>query len=439
MRIFVFLWIAAITTLTGFVPSALATNIQEITSPGGIKAWFVEEKSIPILSMEVIWKGGASTIPAEKAGLANLLASTMDEGAADLDSKAFQQRLSDLAISLSFGASKDTFSGSLKTLSENREEAFRLFELAINSPLFDEEPVGRIKSQILVGLNRKLSKPNNLVRRAWFEVAFPGHAYAIPTDGTIETVKPLTPKDLREFKKKQIARSNMVVSVIGDIDADELGRLLDKTFLKLPENPDLSFPNDVEEVKGPILKVIPLDIPQSVVVFGGNGIKREDPDYYAGYVLNYILGGGGFESRLTAEIREKRGLVYSVYSYLAPLQNAGLQLGGFGTSNASVAEAIELVKAELHKIREAGVTETELEAAKKYLNGSFPLRLSSNSRIANIMVSMQLFNLPISYLNKRPELINAVTLDDIKRVAYRLMDPDAMIITIAGKPSGLEN
>lgn len=437
MRVFAFIWVVSLTISSIFVPTAFAAKIQEVVSPGGIKAWFVEEKTIPIVSMEVVWKGGASTVSSEKAGLAHLMASTMDEGAADLDSKAFQKKMSDLAISLSFDAAKDTFGGSLKTLSVNKEEAFRLFSLAISAPRFDADPVERIRNQILVGLNRKLANPNNLAGRAWFEAAFKGHAYANPTMGSLATMKALTTADLREFKNKQIAQDNMVISVIGDIRVEELGRLLDQTFMGIPKKSDLKFPIDVDRVNGPSLEIIPQDIPQSVVIYGGNGVKRDDPDYYAAYVLNYILGGGGFESRLTKEIREKRGLVYSVYSYLSPFQRVGLQLGGFGTSNASVAEAIELVKAELVKIRTKGVTAEELDAAKKYLNGSFPLRLSSNSRIANIMVSMQLFDLPVSYLDERPTLINAVSLADVKKAANRLMDPDELIITIVGKPEGM--
>ncbi|MBL4666970.1 MAG: insulinase family protein, partial [Sneathiella sp.] len=213
MRVFAFLWIVSLTISSAFVPSAFAVKIQEIVSPGGIKAWFVEEKSIPIVSMEVVWKGGASTVSTEKAGLAHLVAATMDEGAADLDSKAFQKKLSDLAISLSFNAAKDTFGGSLKTLSANKDEAFRLFSLAITAPRFDDEPVERIRNQILVGLNRKLANPNSLAGRAWFKAAFGEHSYANPTMGTIATMKTLTPVDLRQFKEKQIARDNMVISV----------------------------------------------------------------------------------------------------------------------------------------------------------------------------------------------------------------------------------
>jgi len=230
----------------------------------------------------------------------------------------------------------------------------------------------------------------------------------------------------------------MLIGVVGDITAEELGPLLDKTFSDLPAKAEIAAIPQTAPLSEAAVKIIPQDIPQSVVVFGGQGVKRDDPDYYAAYVLNYILGGGSFQSRLTEEIREKRGLVYSVYSYLYPMKAAGLQMGGFGTSNSSVKEALDLVEAELLRIRENGVTEEELAAAKTYLNGSFPLSLSSNDRIADILVAMQFSNLPIDYLNDRPNLINAVTQDDIKRVAQKLLDPDRLIVVVAGKPENLE-
>ena len=431
--------LTAIFVNLGTIKDAEAVEIQEVISPGGVKAWLVEEKSIPIISMEVIWKGGSVAVPSEKAGLAYLLASTMDEGAGELDSEAFQKRLSDLAISLSFSASKENFSGSLKTLSQNRDEAFKLFEMAVTNPRFDKEPVERIKNQILVSLNQKKTNPNSIAGRKWFEKAFEGSPLAVPSQGYMETVEKLTPEDLKAFKARQIARDNIYISVVGDIDAKALGALLDRTYGKLPVESDLEAALQLQAnlPDTSIVDVTEMPIPQSVVIFGGQGVTRDDPDYYASYVLNYILGGGGFASRLNEEIREKRGLVYSVYSYLSPYRSIGLQLGGFGTSNKSVGEAIALVKVEFEKIRKDGVTEKELMAAKTYLNGSFPLRLSSNSKIANIMVGMQLADLPVSYLSERAAYINKVSNDDIKRAALRLTDPDKMIITVVGQPEGL--
>ncbi|MZR29262.1 M16 family metallopeptidase [Sneathiella litorea] len=421
----------------GSLPAS-AVEIQKVVSPGGIEAWLVEEASIPIVSLNVAWRGGASLDPADKAGLAYLASSTMDEGSGEFDSNAFQERLSDLAIQLGFDASKDSFSGSLKTLSENTEEAFRLFGLAISDPRFDQEPVERIRGQILASLNQKLSDPNSLAGRAWFELAFGDHPYSQPSEGTIDSISAITREDLVDFARTRLGKDNMLIGVVGDITAGKLGPLLDETFGKLPDKAEIAAIPQTEPLVEAAIKIIPQDIPQSVVIFGGQGVKREDPDYYTAYVLNYILGGGSFQSRLTEEIREKRGLVYSVYSYLYPMKAAGLQMGGFGTSNASVKEALDLVEAELVRIREEGVTEEELAAAKTYLNGSFPLSLSSNDRISDILVAMQFSDLPIDYLNNRPDLINAVSQEDINRVAQKLLDPDKLIVVVAGKPENLE-
>ena len=421
-----------------FAFSAKAVEIKEVVSPGGIKAWLVEESSIPIVSLNVAWRGGASRDPADKAGLAYLAASTMDEGAADLVGKAFQERLSDLAIQLGFDASRDSFSGELKTLSENTEEAFRLFGLAISEPRFDEEPVERIRGQILASLNRKLSDPSSLASRAWFRLAFGDHPYSQPVEGTIETMSEITRADLGEFARTHLGRDNMLIGVVGDITAAELAPLLDRNFGGLTDTASAKAVPETQPLPEAAIEIIPEDIPQSVVIFGGEGVKRDDPDYYAAYVFNYIFGGGTFESRLTEEIREKRGLVYGVYSYLYPMQSAGLMMGRLATSNASVKEALDLVQQEISRMRSADVSADELSAAKTYINGSFPLGLATNDRIADILVAMQYSNLPVSYLEERAALINAVTADDIKRVANRLLDPDKLIVVVAGKPDNLE-
>ncbi|SLN32926.1 M16 family metallopeptidase [Oceanibacterium hippocampi] len=422
----------------GVRPADAAPAIEEVTSPGGIRAWLVNEPSIPVIAVRVAWRGGSRLDPADKPGVANLLSGLLDEGAGELDSEAFQHRLAELAIKLSFDAGRDAFAADLTTLSENRDEAFRLLALALESPRFDEEPVARIRRQILSSLSRAEADPGTLAGRAWMAAAFPGHPYSRPSDGTLASVPTITVEDLQTWRQRYLALDNIVISVVGDIDAKTLGPLLDKTFGSLPAK---TWPTDVPEVEpagGGRLEVIPFDNPQSQVIFGREGVKRDDPDYYAAYVMNYVLGGGGFESRLNEEIREKRGLVYSVYSYVNPLDFSSLLMGGLGTSNDQVAEAIELVRKEVGRLREDGVTEAELADAKTYINGSFPLRLSSNASIARILVAMQLDHLGIDYLEKRDALIEKVTLDDVRRVARRLLDPKDMLIVVVGSPHGLD-
>lgn len=414
-----------------------AAKVEHVVSPGGIEAYLIAEPAIPFMSLSMRFKGGSIGDPDGKEGLANLISALLDEGAGDLDSQAFQTELEDLAIRLSFDAGRDSFIGDLKTLTENRERAFELLRLAVGEPRFDDEPVARIKSQIQASLRRRQEDPDSLASKTWFEQAFNGHVYARPVEGTADSVAAITSDDLETFVGQRLARDNLLIGVAGDITAEELGPLLDHAFGGLPAT---SAPLEPAEIapKADGITVVRQEVPQSKVLFGQKGMEREDPDFYAAYVVNHILGGGGFTSRLTAEIREARGLAYSVYSYLYPTEFAPIWLGGLGTSNASVAEALDLVQAEVKRMATGDITQPELDDAKTYLTGSFPLRLTSNDRIAGLLVSMQVNDLGIDYLEKRNALIEAVTLDDLKRVAARLYDPDHLLTVVVGDPPDLE-
>ena len=428
---------AALFFLMAAASPATAIEVQRVVSPGGIEAWLVEDHSNPIISLDMAFRGGAALDPAGKEGLANLVSGLIDEGAGDLDSQTFQGRLQDLSIGLSFSAGLDTFSGDLKTLTENRDTAFELLRLALNEARFDEEPIARIRSQILAGLARGSEDPDVIVRRTINKVLFPEHAYGRPVSGTTESVAGLTVEDLRRFTAERFARDVLVIGVVGDITAQELAALLDETFLGLPATAapvDLAdtTPND----EGGVI-VVEKDVPQSVVVFGHEGIKRADPDYYTAYVVNYVLGGGGFSARLYKEIREKRGLAYSVYAYLNPLDHAALIMGGVATQNQRVSQSLDLIRAEWRRMAEDGPSEEELRNAKTYLTGSFPLRFSSSGRISGMLIGMQLNHLGIDYLDRRNGFIEAVTLDDARRVAKRLYDADKLTVIVVGRPQGV--
>ncbi|MCH8926535.1 MAG: insulinase family protein [Proteobacteria bacterium] len=429
-------FIALFLLLAAASPAA-AIEVQRVVSPGGIEAWLVEDHSNPIISLDMTFRGGAALDPVGKEGLANLVSGLIDEGAGDLDSQAFQGRLQNLSIGLSFSTGLDTFSGDLKTLTENRDTAFELLRLALNEARFDEEPIARIRSQILAGLARDSENPRVIVRRTLNKVLFPEHAYGRPVSGTTESVAGLTVEDLRRFTAERFARDVLVVGVVGDITAKELARLLDETFLGLPAT---AAPVDLADTtpsgEGGVV-VVEKDLPQSVVAFGHEGIERADPDYYTAYVVNYILGGGGFSSRLYKEIREKRGLAYSVYTYLNPLDRAALVVGGVATQNERVSESLDLIRAEWRRMAEDGPSEEELRDAKIYLTGSFPLRFSSSGRISGMLIGMQLNYLGIDYLDRRNALIEAVTLDDARRVATRLYDADKLTVIVVGRPEGV--
>lgn len=423
--------------LTDAPGSHAAGRVEEVVSPGGIRAWLLREPSIPFVSVAFRFLGGAAHDPEGLDGLSWLAAGTLDEGAGPYASKAFRSALEDNAIRLSFDADRDAFSGELKTLNETRAFAFELLRLALVEPRFDEEPVERIRQQIVADLRRRETDPDYRSARAWFARAFEGHPYARPTRGTPETVERITVADLRRFVAERLARGNLFIGVAGDITPEELAPLLDATFGGLPPEPQLpEVPETAPRGSGVLVDRMP--IPQSVVTFGHAGIDRHDPDYYAAYVANYILGGGGFSSRLTEEIREKRGLAYSVYSYLYDARYAPLWLGGVATRNDQVATSIQLVEQEAARMAAGDVSEKELADAKTYLTGSFPLRLTSNDRIAQILVAMQVQDLGIDYLEKRNGYIEAVTLGDVVRASKRLFSRP-ILFSVVGDPEGLES
>ncbi|HEX2480095.1 MAG TPA: pitrilysin family protein [Geminicoccaceae bacterium] len=414
-----------------------ASRVQHVVSPGGIEAYLIPEHSIPFLSLALHFKGGSALDPAGKEGLAYMVSGLLDEGAGELDSQAFRTELEDRAIRLSFEAGRDAFTGQLKTLTEHRERAFELLRMALNEPRFDAEPVERIRHQIQAELRRRAEDPDQVVTLTWFETAFPKHPYGKPVEGTAESVANITATDLRRFIGARLAKDNLVVGVAGDVTPEQLGVLLDRAFGDLPAtSAAIDLPEAVPAAAGTI--VVRRDVPQSRVMFGQAGLPRADPDFYAAYVANHILGGGGFGSRLTEEVREKRGLAYSVYSHLYPMDHGPLWIGGVGTANAAVGESIRLVQAEVARMAEGDVDAATLADAKTYITGSFPLRLTSNDQIASMLVSMQVDDLGIDYLERRNDYIEAVTLADVRRVAQRLYHPDELLTVVVGAPTGLE-
>jgi len=424
-------------TLVLFSGPADAFKIEKVTSPGGIEAWLVREHSIPMIAINFAFRAGAALDPEGKGGLADMVSSLLDEGAGKLDSQAFQTRLEDIAASLRFRAGRDTFRGNLRTLSKYRNDAFHLLRLALASPRFDAKPVARIRAQLMVGLKRDAEDPDSIAGRLWFKTVFPDHPYGRPVDGRIESIQAITTDDLKGFVSRRLARDNLVIGVVGDITADELAVRLDEMFGGLPAHAASAEVPEATPAAVGLTVVVDRDIPQSVVVFGQQAVKRDHPDYYAAFVMNRVLGGGGFSSRLNIEVREKRGLAYSVYSYLNPLDHVGLIMGAVATANARVAESLSVIRAEWKRMAEAGVAETELAAVKTYINGSFPLRLDSNRRIARILVGIQLNRLGIDYLDRRSSLINAVTVGDIRRVAGRWLKEDRLTVVVVGRPEGL--
>lgn len=410
-------------------PPAQATSIQEITSPSGITAWLVEDYTIPIVTMNVAFRGGAAQDPEGKAGVANLLSGLLDEGAGDLDSRAFQARLEDLSVSLHFDSSQDVFYGSLRTLAANMDEAFDLFRLAVTAPRFDEEPVERIRGQVIANLRQEETNPNNIASRVWAATLFGDHPYGWPTDGTPQSVATITTDDLRDFHAHTMARDNLHVVIVGAIDAQTATAALQTMFSGLPEHADLK---PVDEITPAVAAAqhAALTIPQTTIRLGGPGLERSDPDFVAAYVANQILGGGTFSSRLYHAIREERGLAYSVGTGLIPFEHAGAFIAATSVDAANTQTAVNIMRDEIARFAKEGPTEEELAAAKDYLIGNFALRFDSSQKIARGLLQFQLDDLGIDYIERRNDLIRAVTLEDVKRVAQRLWSEPLSVVTV---------
>jgi zinc protease len=416
---------------------ARAIEVTTVESPGGLTALLVQDTANPMVTIDFAFDGGAALDPEGKAGLAYMVSGLLDEGAGDMDSRTFQRRLAALAIDLDFDAGRDSFSGTLRTLTDNLDEALGLLKIALTAPRFDPDAVERIRGQVLAGLRYDQNDPQEIASRAWFAALFPDHPYRNAVEGTPESIAAITVDDLKAFARRHMTRDRLMIGVAGDVAPDVVAAMLDSTFGALPQTSDLpAVPEATPRADGRTL-VIEQDVPQSVAMFGQAGLARSDPDWYTAYVVNYILGGGGFSSRLVEEVRESRGLAYSVYSYLVPYDHAPVWMGGVATNNARVGESLDLIRAEWARMAAEGPTETELADAKTYLTGAWPLRFTSTRAIAGILVAMQKEGLPPSYLDDRNAYIEAVTLDDARRVAARLMDADTLTTVVVGQPEGV--
>lgn len=435
MRLLTRLAVCVLVLLPGTALAAL--EIQPVTSPGGIKAWLVQDHRNPVLALDFSFGGGESSDPEGKEGRARMVSALLDEGAAELDSEAFQKALADNSITLRFDSRSDRFSGQLFTLTETRDKAVDLLRMALTEPRFDTEPVERVRAQISASLRRDLQDPRTIAGRTWWATSFPDHPYGRSGDGTLESVAAITTEDLRAFADAVLAREDLIVGAVGDISAEELGTLLDAAFGALPQTsgaPEVAdaYPEHTGETI-----VVDLEIPQSVVVFGQPGIDQEDPDWFTANLLNRVMAGG-FGSRLMEEIREKRGLVYGVWAYLLPLDHAPLVMGGLASQNARVAEAVDLVRQEWERMAEAGPTEAELDDARTYILGSFPLSLTDSPGIASLLVGLQENERPIDYLERLHEIYGGITLEDARRVAARLYRAGELTVVVAGQPVGIE-
>ena len=414
-----------------------ASTVQKIVSKGGIEAWLVEDYAVPLIAIEFAFKGGAAQDPIGKPGAGTLLAGLLDEGAGPYDAEGFHRALDEDAIEISFSADRDSLGGRLQTLARNANRAFELLRLAVTQARLDPEPFERVVSQIAAGLKREANDPDFVAGRNFRALAYPNHPYGLPVRGDLSTLPALTRSNLIDMRGATFARDNLKIAAVGAIDAAALASHLDDVFGLLPEKSSLAPVAPTAFSGAGTRHVARLDVPQSTIRFGREGIARKDPDFVAATVVNHILGGGIFSARLFREVREKRGLAYSVYSQLAAYDHAAMFSGGTSTKNERAAESMTVIESEILDLANTGPTDEELAKAKKYLIGSYALRFDTSTKIASQLLHLQTEGFGVEYLDERNKLIAAVTLDDAKRAAKRLFGDGKLLVTVAGQPDGM--
>ena len=413
--------------------AARAMDIREVKSSKGITAWLVEDHTVPIIAIRFVFDGGSTQDPPGKEGMVNLMTGLFDEGAGDLDSETFQIKMDDVGAEMGFDAGRDGTYGSMRTLAERKDAAFDLLRLAVNKPRFDQPPIDRIRSQILAGIIAGENDPGTIAQTKWAEAIYGTHPYSRSDQGTKQSLAAITPDDLKAFHRANFARDGLHVAVVGDIDAETLKQKLDELFGDLPEKQTLNPVADIEPKLGQQLEVN-YDLPQTSLQLAYPGVKRDAPDFFASVLMNEILGGGTFTSRLFEEVREKRGLAYSVSSNLIDQKHAESLLVNTATRSDRAAETLGVVREVVKRMAEVGPTEEELEATKKYMVGAYAINnLDSSSAIAATLVELQLDKLGIDYMQRRGALINGVTLDQVKAAAKKLLSTEPAIMVVGPK------
>lgn len=414
-----------------------AGKVQKVTAPCGVEAWLVEDYAVPVVALDLAFRGGSTQDPLGKSGAATLFSGLLDEGAGDLDSEAFHRALDDKAIELSFSADRDILTGHMRTLAQHADSAFHLLGLALNQPLLEESAIERVRSQLTAGLKRETNDPDSVAAKLFRAKAYRSHPYGAPARGDIDSVGKIVRADLLAMHRHTLTRDTLRIAVVGALSAPVLARQLEAVFGALPAHAQLT-PAGEAALQGLGERYIAdLDLPQSTIRFGRPGIGRHDPDFIAAMVANHILGAGSFTSRLFREVREKRGLTYSVYSQMANYDHANLLMGATSTKNERALESLEVIQDEFRRMGEDGPTEDEVDKAKKYLTGSYALRFDTSTKIANQLAQLQIEGRDVGFLDERNRLIAAVTLADAKRAAARLCGDGQLLVAVAGRPDGM--
>lgn len=428
-------YIALMISLLLLAAPAHALEVKEVKSKGGVIAWLIEDSSTPALTLNVLVRhAGSAYDPAGKEGRAALAVALLTEGAGERDAQAFHETLDFNAIRLGTGVSSDDLSISLTTLSEHSDTAFSLLHDMLAAPRFEAKDVKRIKAEQQASIRQSEGDANYQAGLGFNAALFPGHPYGKPGDGTFESVGALEQADIRDYAVMHLKRGGMILSVSGDITPEHLRELLETYVDTMPEGTAAASLPDVTPIWGERHDKA-MEVPQTVVYFALPGVKRQDPDYYAAYIINYLLGGNGMSSKLGQEIREKRGLAYYANSNLVNYDKAALLMGSFATRSDQVELAITTLKNVIETVGKEGFTRQEFEEGVSYLTGSFPAKLTSNRGVVAYLESMQRHDLGRNYLDKRNSYLEAVTYEQVNELTKKLFKSENLQIMAVGKPA----
>lgn len=419
------------------LPAWAGVDIQHWTTPQGARVYFVENHDIPMLDVAVDFPAGSRFDTADKSGLAALTHAMLDQGAGGLSDVAIAQRLADVGAVLSGVFERDRAGVSLRTLSSarEREQALSILSLVLHKPQFPQAAMQRERARMIAALRDEESRPGEIAAKAFYQALYGNQGYGLHQAGTPEGLNRLKRGDLQSWHKARYRAGDAVISIIGDMRRAEAEQLALRLAAGLPRGKAAKATAPAAALP-PVEKRIAHPATQSHVLMGQIGMARSDPDYFALYVGNHILGGGGFDSRMVEEVRQKRGYAYSAYSYFIPMAQPGPLLIGLQTKNSQAADALKVARETVAGFVAEGPTEAELKQAKDNLVGGFPLRIDSNKKLLDYLRAIGFYQLPLTYLDDWQKQVEAVTLEQIRDAFKRRVDPDAMTVVIVGGDAG---
>ena len=427
-------FLIGLTLLAVSVSAVAVPEIQTWRTENGARVYFVETHEIPMVQISVAFDAGSARDPVDRPGLAHLTSAMLDEGAGDSSGDFIAQRLESVGAVFGSDNGRDMSIAELRSLSDPKmlDVAVDVFADIVARPRFPEDALAREKDRALVRLAQRKQSPQEVAQTEFYASLFRTHPYASPPEGEEAGIKALVRADLLDFHKRYFTGGNAVVAIVGDLTRRDAQAVAATIVGGLPAGkpaPPLGSVNTLERATA---KNIEFPSTQSHVLLGQPGVSRGDPDYFPLYVGNHVLGGSGLVSRLSVEIREKRGLAYSVYSYFVPMRELGPYLIGLQTRNDQIPVALEVVQDTVERFVAEGPTEAELEAAKKNITGAFPLNLDSNKKIAGNVLNIAFYGLPLDYLNTYTENIERVTRDQVRDAFKRRVDPKRLVRVIVG-------